>query len=222
MTAIHGWDLSLNHSGFVEVDEETGEVVWFTLITEYPKVAAMIDEATYYDAEKHRARMSTQDFKLHRMAFFGEFLRNEVLSRNPQCAAVENYSFGSRSNSKYEIGEIGGIARDNLIAARIPFRLWGPLQLKQFAGIKKSEKPIAFCKNVWHNDWAYLNLGLKTPQAAGDVADANVLAMMALAEYRYKNGGEPVDAPGYKAIINKIDGVPWHSEQMLREDESYL
>lgn len=193
------------------------------MITEYARVAAEFPNvATFYDKERHRKRLSKNDFKLHRMAFFGEFLRNEVLPRKPSKVAIEHYSYGSRSNSQYEIGEIGGIAKDGLIAARIQFRLWGPGQVKAFAGISKKEKPIKFCLAQWGNNWVKYNCGLKTPQAAGDCADSNVLAMMALAEYRFKLGiRPPVVAPGHDKMMKVIDGMPWNSEQMLTEDESY-
>ena len=207
-----GFDLAPNHTGAVFIDGR-GELKRYAAITNHVSVAANDKNITLFHATKLRNEMKKADFKLYRLAFFKRWFQNQV-NFLPYRVAVEGYAFGVRNSAAvYEIAEIGGCARCILLEAKIPFRLWSPKALKNFAGIKGKEKPIEFVHSRYGKNWQKLNVGTKS-DTAGDLADAHVLAHMALTEQRLCTGKlKRKDFPGFRIV----DGVDWLTERILDE-----
>lgn len=207
---FQGWDVALNHTAVVEINF-SGKVTWFAFVTDKVKIGGQINEATLYHVNALRKRFNKEDLKLHRLAHFSRWIQ-EAIERRPYRVAIENYAYGKKSNA-YEIGEFGGVLRDTLMREGIPFRLWGPLHIKKFAGIPSSEKPIEFCLAAYNQDWRVYNCGLKA-DTAGDLADAHTLADMARQEHLIKIG--KLKKP--HAVFKRIDGVEWNTQGILDDE----
>lgn len=208
---FQGFDLALNHSATVRVDE-CGEVDKFYFITSNKRIAKTHSKhATLFDTKYERARAaSAQQYKIDRLLNFSYWLKQVISPHEDLRVAIENYSFGSKTNSAYEIGEFGGVIRDYLNVLNLRYRLWSPNHIKNFAGIGKSEKPVKFCSDELGVDWAPYDCGLKSSQSSGDLADAHILALLAMAEHKRKTNQEvPKRA---QSVLKYVEGCDWLGE----------
>jgi Holliday junction resolvasome RuvABC endonuclease subunit len=81
---------------------------------------------------------------------FREFLNIST----PCYIAIEDYSFGSRSNSYYDIGELGWMFRSEFLDNKIPYRTYTPFEIKDYTtGVRKAPKSmmVAACLTKWEN-----------------------------------------------------------------------
>jgi len=173
---FQGFDIALNHSAVVEIDE-FGAVQFFAFTTDKVTIAKDHEQATLYHVTQKRKELKPKRLlTADRLNFFREWI-SPIVSRKASLAAIESYAYGKKNNA-YEIGEFGGCLRSKLQKFSVPYMTVVPLNIKKFAGIDKSEKPIAFCWEEYGEDWEFFNSGLKA-DTAGDLADAHVLAHMA-------------------------------------------
>ncbi len=187
---FQGFDIALNHSAVVEIDE-FGIVQFFAFTTDKVTIAEDHEQGTLYHVRKKRKELKPKRLlTADRLKFFSEWCQ-PIVDRNPSLAAIEAYAYGKKNNA-YEIGEFGGCLRSKLQKLSIPYMTVVPLNIKKFAGIDKSEKPIAFCWEEYGEDWEFYNSGLKA-DTAGDLADAHVLAHMA--KVAFENPKTKLDMP---------------------------
>lgn len=204
-----GFDLALNHTAYVEIDE-SGEITHVRFITGQARIAAAFpDEATLFSSTKLRGKTEKPDYKLRRLMFAAEWLETLISERMPDFASVEGYAYNKRNNT-YEIGELGGQARRLLAQAGIPFQLVNVGEVKSYAGIRSSDKPIAACWEFFGHDWTEYAAGLKTLETVGDLADADMLAHMCRDEHRAKTVGYD---PSMRPVIKKVAARPWLIER---------
>jgi hypothetical protein len=120
---VQGWDLALNHSGYVELTN--GELSNFWYIT------SLVGSA---NKSKHGFRLvlpKTNDKQLKsmvRLDFIENFIAEKLIARKPDYVGIEDYALGIDHGSHY-MGEVGGIARMLCWKAGIPFRLHDPLSV---------------------------------------------------------------------------------------------
>lgn len=102
--------------------------------------------------------------------WFYEFLNNY----QPNYASIENYAFGAKSNSVFQIGGLGEIIRLCLYKSGIPYKEYEPSRIKKYAigkgNAEKSEMVVAALKD-----------GFDTSQygkSGEDLADAYFIAQM--------------------------------------------
>lgn len=188
-----GLDLSPNHAGAVEIDFD-GKLKSWSLVTDMATVAKAAEKrdnqlyscgsVAFLDASNRRKSLSKQAWKLYRLEFMSQWLDDLMRScKMPIHAALEDYAH-SKPNGAYDIGEIGGQARGLFVRNQIPFLLISPSELKSFAGVKGKVKPTKEVLELYGNDWTFLDAGNKSSQAAGDIADAQILAHQAQMIYR--------------------------------------
>jgi Holliday junction resolvasome RuvABC endonuclease subunit len=116
------------------------------------------------------------------------------LSRtNPTHVAFEGYSMTRAPVASRVLGEVGGIVRVLLADLGFPFRVYPVESIKAFAtGNAAAEKAemILACRDRW-DEPNFTRFG-KTEGAAGNLADAYVIAQLLRLELRIRAGEEDV------------------------------
>ena len=187
---FQGLDLSPNHAAFIELGERRNVAYSAAIVCDsqrsFDACREMVDDVIFLPAEKLRKSLSREVWLATRLAIVSEWL-DMILSRPASMLAIEGYAY-SKGTGAYEIGEVGGYAR--LLAGRrcTPYRLINPKSVKTYAELKGKEKPIDFCADMYGLCWSEANDGLKTPETAGDLSDATVLANMAFDVWRAESG----------------------------------
>ena len=110
-----------------------------------------------------------------------KFIKDEVLAfikkHNVEKAAIESYAYGIvRSNTKFNLGELGGVIRLLLHEGKIDYLDIAPPTLKKYiTGTGNADKPmVIYCVNKrWGVDFG----------KESDLADAYGLAHIALDKY---------------------------------------
>jgi len=177
---------------------ESGEVTSFAFVTDRAKIGKEHGESVLFPASSLRSKMKKQEFQAYRLNFFLWWASNVVSSNNtPALTAIEGYAYG-KGNNAYHIGEFGGVLRSILFKSNSPYIAPTPRALKTRANLKGKEKPVSFCAKEFGVDWTKYNSGQKA-DSAGDLADAHVLAQIALEfergdnekNYIYSGDSEP-------------------------------
>jgi len=83
------------------------------------------------------------------------YIRNELknICEDIGYVFLEGYSFGSKGNALYQIGELGGVIRVMLYEMGIPLLVVSPKELKQFAtekGNATKELMAAWAQKRWN------------------------------------------------------------------------
>lgn len=203
---IQGWDLSLNHAAFVELDEE-GSITWFKYVTGTKAAAEKSKEHGVHlhlvqdkNLERDKAQRSAM-----RLLWWERFLDKSILlPRMPTHVAIEDYAMRSESNSVYQIGEQGGIARILCLFRKIPLRAHDPLSVKMFGALSGNATPPQLADAIKERvaesgiDFgAYNNKvrddNTKSPDLPEyDLSSAYVLAWLALTEVKLRSGELPL------------------------------
>jgi len=183
---FEGWDLALNHSGFVVINKQ-GKLDSFSFTTTIKKVA----EAWGGDLMPEGACKSKEHFNARRLGFLSGVFDPRSDCPADTYVAIEDYAYGAKTNSAYQIGEVGGAARVQLMSWSVPFKAWKPTEVKKFATgrgrcVSKADM-IDVCREEFGKDWAKYDCGLKSSETAGDLADAHILAHMARCQYFVAN-----------------------------------
>ena len=193
MTITHGWDLSMNHGGFVEL--HNGEVSWFKYVTERAGAAKKSKEhgeRVTFDKIKDRDLLGAA-----RIAWWESFFWRILEERKPDFVGIENYAIDLGQGAHY-IGEIGGVARLVLMIFGIPFRLHEPQTIKMFtahngtAGKNQMQRAVS---KRWGTDFTSFNQpaqkGAKKGQdttVSEDLSDATAIAKMVWTEVQLRRG----------------------------------
>jgi len=126
--------------------------------------------------------------RVERLAHLRGCLRAFLRRWNPVNAALEDYAL-SRKAFVHFLGEVGGVVRLEFRAAEIPFRAYDVQAVKMFAtGRGDAEKAdmVLACRDRWEG-LNFLEYG-KTEKAAGNVADAYVIAQLLRTEILIRAG----------------------------------
>jgi Holliday junction resolvasome RuvABC endonuclease subunit len=144
-----GWDLSLNHAGFAELDED-GHLAWYQYVT---------DKATQVKGKlgirmKVEKVADKQTFNVTRLRWWADRFADVLLLRRPSHVAIEDYAPAAQSNSSYQIGELGGQARLAVMECGGPtlLRLHDPMSVKMYIahnGLAKPEELAAAVFSRW-------------------------------------------------------------------------
>lgn len=153
-----GLDLSLNATGFCLYDSEADKA-------ETGRLDKLVDKARGVQ----RIQRQYEWF----CSLYGPCGRAGGIQ--PACTAVEGYSYGSKGNSSYQIGELGGVVRLCLYSLKVPLVEFSPSSLKLFA----TGKGNASKEEVAHS--ASQIYGIAFPNS--DECDAFILSQMAHAYF---------------------------------------
>lgn len=197
---IQGWDIALNHSGFVELTD--GELTNFWYITNVKSSADKSKEHGYrLVLPKTKER---QVNSAHRLDLIIEYIKDVVLSsegNRPDYVGVEDYALNKHHGSHY-MGEIGGLVRYLLWRRMIPYRLHDPRSVKMFATFDGSAQKDLVEEKVnerWGIDFGKYNQPAPKPtkrkpepvQKRGtseDLCDAYAVAKLIWTEVQLRSG----------------------------------
>lgn len=90
--------------------------------------------------------------------------------------AIEGYSYGSKSNRLFDIGENGGLLKHKLWKANLPFDLYAPGEIKKFySGKGNANKDLMYEK---FKEFEGINLGDKSDSPVSDIVDSYAIARL--------------------------------------------
>lgn len=97
---------------------------------------------------------------------------------NVTLAAIEGYSYGSKSNRLFDIGENGGLLKHKMWAEGIKFSVPAPGELKKFyTGKGNANKDLMYEK---FREFEKIDLGEKSDSPVSDLVDAFVICKFVL------------------------------------------
>lgn len=182
MKRILGADVSLNHSGFVLLDDG-GELIDYAFITE--KAGDASRNKAHATRWKQPVKAKDNELKrVVRLAWLDQVIRNVYERMAPDLIVLEGYAFDT--HGAHQMGEVGGLARLLAWQWGCPQRWHDPLTVKMYAchkgNAKKGEVQEAV-ETRWGADFSHCG-----SQGKEDLCDAYVLAHMGLTEARLRSG----------------------------------
>lgn len=131
--------------------------------------------------------------KARRLRAIRDRLTSFLLRTNPTHVAFEGYSMTRAPIASRVLGEVGGILRVLLADLRFAYRVYPVEAVKTFAtgkGDAEKAEMILACRDRW-DEPNFTRFG-KTEGAAGNLADAYVIAQLLRLELRVRAGLEDV------------------------------
>lgn len=177
-----GFDLAMNHSAAVVTEQGNPQPLAWWFLTDSATVHRASPECSHFFKREGKARDPESLWaRLQNFWQWTDYVFESAAPFRITNLGVENYAMGKAFNA-YHIGEFGGVFR--AAAMRSGFgrvELVRPDDVKERAGLSRrsKEKPIAFCLEAWGADWSVYDAGLATSDAAGDLADAHVVSVIA-------------------------------------------
>lgn len=207
MLRVHGWDLSLNHGGFVELDED-GSIIWFKYVTGVKGAADKGRGHGIYmpfvataDKMKRAGVADKAAMGMARLMWWKQWISSQVVrARTPSHVAIEDYALRAEGNSVYQIGEQGGIARSLCWHYKAALRLHDPLSVKMFGALSGNASPPQLADAIKERtlesgiDFGKFNFKERTGDTKNpdmpeyDLSSAYVLAWLALTEVKLRAG----------------------------------
>lgn len=192
-----GWDMGLNHCGFVELLD--GELSNFWYLTN------MVGSVK--KSKKHGFRLilskskDKQIMSVERLAFIRKFIRKKVIKKRPDFIGIESYALRAERGA-HQLGEIGSVARLICWYAGIPFRLHDPISVKMFAthdGTCQKDLVEEVVLERWGHDFGKYNQPAAKPTikrpdpkqnrtTSEDLSDACAIAQLVWTEVQLRNG----------------------------------
>ncbi len=188
-----GYDLSLNHSGAVALDDH-GALIGFWFVSDKKRACDQSEWQGRLRGHRLTGRAKTTDAENHqlsRMNFYRWWLRETLHLSEAEYAGIEGYAFAAISNSSYQYGELGGLARMTLTRNRAKLRVHDPLSVKMWAtgrGNANADDVLAAVPEDFRELWLSIENGLKGQQVAEDLAAAYWVAHLVMTEQRLRTG----------------------------------
>ena len=183
-----GIDLALNHSGFVLLDGD-GEMTWWYYVSDVSKhVPSGCDYAALMPHSKGKKGEDRETVNARRLDWWSHQLPFLVTHVQPTHVGIEDYAISAQSNSAYQIGEVGGLARLAALKAGAKVRLHDPMTVKMFgahAGNAQPETVAAEVRERWPETQVWDVLA-DVPRI--DLACAYVVARMVFVETKLRDG----------------------------------
>lgn len=165
---ILGIDPSLNGSAFMIM--QGGEIVNYYFFTDVLKVAKESNGHGLVNKEKGPARLNII------YNFFNELL----LKYKFDYAAIEDYAYGAKSNSVFQIGGLGEMLRLLLYRAGIPYRDYEPSKVKKYATGSGNAEKSQMVLEAFKNGFDVASYG----KSGEDLADSFWIAKMLSTELK--------------------------------------
>ncbi len=142
-----------------------------------------------------------------RLAAIRDYVSTFLRRQNPTHVAFEGYSMTRAPVASRAMGEVGGVLRLLLADLGFPFRVYPVEAVKTFAtGNAAAEKAemILACRDRWEEP-NFTRFG-KTEGAAGNLADAYVIAQLLRLELRVRRGEEVLEDldPTSRAVLQRV------------------
>lgn len=193
-----GWDLSLNHGGFVELDGD-GVITFFKYVSDVKQTA---DKGKGHGVHFKKPDVGDKAFgSMIRLMWWEHFFDQQILvPRQPTHVAIEDYAIRAEGNSMYQIGEQGGIARALCWFRKVNLRLHDPLSVKMFGALTGNASPPQLADAIKERvaecgiDFGAYNNKPRTDENKNpnlpefDLSSAYTLAWLALTEVKLRAG----------------------------------
>ncbi len=197
---VHGWDVSLNHSAFVELTdgELTNFWYWTTTVGSANRSKEHGNRLKLLDSKK----VGKQAMSVHRLAWIENFIDKVILQPNmPDYVGIEDYAIRAEQGAHY-LGEVGGLARILCWFRGVHMRLHDPISVKMYTahdGTCQKDSIERAVLDRWGADFSKYNSPPAKPTARNpaprqnrttseDLADAMAIAQMVWAEVRLRSG----------------------------------
>lgn len=173
---IMGLDLSLNHAGMCILDQDA-KMVRFDYVTDRKKAlssgrGSLLPKFTSDDRAQNN---------LDRLREWRSWFKEAMHKNKPAYVTIEDYAFAAKSNSTYQIGELGGLARMIAADCGAKLRFHEPQAVKMFAtcnGAATSAEVHVGAKARWGVDFSPVS----DQQAIEDMGVAYTLARLVWTE----------------------------------------
>ena len=193
MRTYQGLDMSPNHWAIVELDEDGG-MTSFVYLTDNKASAQKAPRGQSIYRPRPRVKKDDPDWNCHRFNFerldANERFLSGLFDRTmPTMIALEDYA-QSKERGAHLLGEHQGPIRLAAWRRGIELGLYAPNEVKMYAahdGTASKEDVIEAVAERWGVDFSKFDDGSKV-QTAGDLADAYVLARLALTEDQLRRG----------------------------------
>lgn len=199
---VQGWDVSLNHSGFVELTD--GEMTNFWYITELAGSAARHPNGHRLKLPAFKddnGKTDRQRRSMARLVWNEEFINKYLMASKPDYVGIEDYAV-TAEYATHQLGEIGGCARLICWKSGLPFRLHDPRSVKMFAthnGQASKEDMEDSALDRWGVDFNKYNQPISKATASRpnpkqnhatseDLADALAIAQLVWTEVQLRFG----------------------------------
>jgi Holliday junction resolvasome RuvABC endonuclease subunit len=188
--SILGIDLALNHSGFVELDSIMGQMTWWHFVSDTPSHSKGVRPAmaAHMPHKKSGKDSDREKVNAERLAWWQLHLAWILHSRTPKYVGIEDYAIQAQSNSSYQIGEVGGVARLAALEVGASLRLIDPMTVKMFSAHMGNAEPETVAEEVrtrWPETHVWDGLA-DLPRI--DLACAYVVARMVYVETKLRDG----------------------------------
>jgi Holliday junction resolvasome RuvABC endonuclease subunit len=199
-TIVHGWDLALNHSGFVEL--ENGELSNFWYFTTEAGAAKKSKKHGFRLILPTAAKMKDkQQRAMERLTWNENFIKEHILSRNPDYIGIEDYAVRADQGA-HQLGEMGGVARMLVWHSGSKLRLHDPISIKMFAahdGTASKDEVERMVEKRWDCDFSKYNQPISKPTkknpdpkenrtVSEDLCDAFAIAKLVWTEVQLRAG----------------------------------
>jgi Holliday junction resolvasome RuvABC endonuclease subunit len=165
---ILGVDPSLNGSGFLVMKNDK--------IIDHFFFSQVIKTVNASDGHGMLNKSDGVERLLVIQNFFNELLDNY----NFDYAAIEDYAYGAKSNSTFQIGGIGEMFRLNLYTTGIPYREYEPTKVKKYATGNGTAEKSAMVVEAYKNGFDVSAYG----KSGEDLADAYWISRMLSTELK--------------------------------------
>jgi hypothetical protein len=188
---VQGWDISLNHGAIVQL--RGGELDYWWYYTDKAGHAAR--------SREHGARLPPNDKDdrhtkgMKRLSWIDGWIQDKV-SNTLHVVGLEDYALRAEQGA-HQLGEAGCVARMALWKRGVLWRLHDPVTVKMFA-CHDGTADKALVENAVAERWGWtfdhfngngpVPKGKPSRQTSEDLCDAFILAQMAWAEWRVRNG----------------------------------
>lgn len=191
---ILGIDTSLNHSGFVQLDD--GEITNHWFITQYKVMSQKFENAFYSYNPKDKKNVDFSQFDFNRIVYNMKLYRKIVSASKPDLIAIEDYAY-AKSMGAHQIGENGAIMK---LAAwmqkKVYIRMYAPTMAKKFAvhdGVASKPFMMMGVMNRWKTPFEKYLIPIskgnrKHTETAEDLCDAMAIAKLCHAEFCLRKG----------------------------------
>ena len=186
---FHGWDIAMNHSAFVQLDER-GNLTWWHYVLDQPtkiKGAAKFPKSGSGALLKIVKSGDPGQDNLRRLAWWQNHLSSIVNGLKPDFVGIEDYALMTQSGAHLK-GEVGGLARF-YATKHGKLRLHDPTSIKMYLAHNGGAKPETVAAAV-EERWPMFQDAWEgqSELARLDLAVAAGIAQMVLAEHRLRTG----------------------------------
>lgn len=195
---VHGWDVSLNHSAFVELIDGKLSNFWY-----WTDAAGSANRSKEHGHRLMLLKTKERQTKaMARLAFAEDFMDKTVLQPNmPDYVGIEDYAIRAEQGAHY-LGEVGGIARILCWFRGVNMRLHDPISVKMFTahdGTCQKDRIERAVLERWGVDFSEYNQPAPKPTkrnpdprqnrtTSEDLCDAYAIAQMIWTEVQLRAG----------------------------------